>query len=337
LYRELLVFIENKEWREIMIRTIGFTNEKELVFDFPLSDIDAQNFLWYWVDFDEPSEEEVSLLHSFFHFHPLAIEDCLQGLQRPKINYYGDYAFFVLHAICHESLRAEELNMFFGGNYVVTFHLNKLRELDVVRENIIKNPTQWDGGHILIAYHLMDEIVSNLFPILYKIEDHLNDIEEQLLPTTVHLSKDLVFDVRRDLLRLRRSFIPMQELVNQMLNSEQLGLQANERAYFIDIHDDLLRLTDTLELNRDLTADIRDVQVAVNSNQMNRIMMTLTIISSVFIPLTFIAGIYGMNFEYMPELNWRFGYLAVLGTMLIIGVAMLLLFSHKGWLRIFKS
>ena len=320
-----------------MIRTIGFTDEKKLIFDFPLSEIHTQNFLWYWVDFDEPSEEEVSLLHSFFHFHPLAIEDCLHGLQRPKVNYYEDYAFFVFHAICRESLQAQELNMFFGENYVVTFHSNKLPELENVRESIIKNPTKWDGGHTLIAYHVMDEVVSNFFPILYKIEDHLNEIEERLSPTAVHLSKDLVFDVRRDILRLRRVFIPMQELLDQMLNSERLAFQANERAYFIDIQDDLLRLTDTLESNRELTADIRDVQLSINSNQMNRIMMTLTIISSVFIPLTFIAGIYGMNFEYMPELQWRFSYIAVLGLMLTIGIAMLLLFRHKGWLRIFRS
>ena len=318
-----------------MIRTIGFTDEKKLIFDFPLSEIHTQNFLWYWVDFDEPVEEEVSLLHSFFHFHPLAIEDCLQGLQRPKVNYYEDYAFFVLHAICHESLRAKELNMFFGENYVVTFHLNKIPELVNVRESIIKNPTKWDGGHTLIAYHVMDEVVNNIFPILYKIEDNLNDIEEQLSPTAVHLSKDFVFDVRRDLLRLRRTVIPMQELLDQMLNSERLALQANERTYFIDIQDDLMRLTDTLESNRDLTADIRDVQLSINSNQMNRIMMTLTIISSVFIPLTFIAGIYGMNFEYMPELHWRYSYIVVLGVMVVIGTTMLLLFKYKGWLRIY--
>lgn len=320
-----------------MIRTIGFTNEKKLIFDFPLSEIHTQNILWYWIDFDEPSEEELSLLHSFFHFHPLAIEDCLLGLQRPKINYYEDYAFFVLHAICQESMKAHELNMFFGENYVVTFHLNKLPELENVRKSIIGNPTKWDGGHTLVAYHVMDEVVSNYFPVLYKIEDHLNDIEEMLSPTSVHLSKDLVFDVRQDLLRLRRSIIPMQELLNRILNSERLAFQANELAYFIDIQDDLLRLSDTLELNRDLTADIRDVQLSINSNQMNRIMMTLTIISSVFIPLTFIAGIYGMNFDYMPELHWRFSYLAVLGVMLFIGISMLLLFRHKGWLRIFKS
>lgn len=320
-----------------MIRTIGFTDENKLIFDFPLSEVHTRAFQWYWVDFSEPSKEEVDLLHSFFHFHPLAIEDCVQGLQRPKINYYDDYTFFILHTIRPKSLKAEELSMFFGENYIVTFHLDEVPELENVRERIIKNPTKWSGGHTLIAYHVMDEVVNNYFPILYAIEDKLNDIEENISPSTVHLSMDFVFDVRRDLLRLRRTFIPMQELLYQMLNSDRLAFPVNEQAYFNIVHDHLLRLIEMLELNRDLTADIRDMQLSINSNQMNRIMMTLTIISSVFIPLTFIAGIYGMNFEYMPELHWRYSYAIVLGAMLVIGVSMLLLFKHKGWLRIFKS
>ncbi len=320
-----------------MIRTIGMTTERKLVFDFALTEINKQKMLWYWIDFDEPNKEETLLLDSFFHFHPLAIEDCLQGLQRPKLNYYEDYAFFVLHAINQENIKPQELNMFFGDNYIVTFHFNKLSELKNVRESIIQNPLEWEEGHTLVAYHVMDEVVNNYFPVIYKIEDHLNDIEDMLSPASVHLSNDFVFDVRQDLLRLRRSIIPMQELLNRILHSERLGLQANELTYFVDIQDDLLRLLDTIELNRDLTADIRDVQLSINSNQMNRIMMTLTIISSVFIPLTFIAGIYGMNFEHMPELNWRFSYLFVLLAMLAIGISMLLLFRKKGWLRIFKS
>lgn len=320
-----------------MIRTLGFTNNNELIFDFPLSEIRTGEFQWYWVDFDRPSEEETTLLHSFFDFHPLAIEDCLQGLQRPKLNYYDDYTFFVLHAVSGEELGANELNMFFGENYVVTFHFEQLTELEDARERIIRNPNKWDEGHVFTAYQVIDKIVDNYFPILYKIEDHLNDIEEKLSPTTIHLSMDFVFDVRSDLLRLRRTIIPMKELLYRMLNSEQLAFSKHERTYFSDIHDHLLRLAEILEMNRELTADIRDSQLSINSNQMNRIMMMLTIVSSVFIPLTFIAGVYGMNFDFMPELSWHYSYPLILVIMLTIGIAMLLWFKHKGWLGLFKS
>ncbi len=320
-----------------MIRTIGFTEENELISDFPLQDIHDRNFKWYWVDFDQPTSEEEVLLHSFFHFHPLAVEDSLYRLQRPKMDYYDDFTFFVLHSICQENWRAEELTMFVGNHYVVTFHATKLLELDTARDRISQNPTKWQQGHLFVAYQIIDKIVDDYFPILYKIEELLNEIEDTLSPSTVHLSMDSVFDVRSDLLQLRRTIIPMRELLYRIHSSERLGLSDNERVYFDDIHDNLLRLAEMLESNRELTADIRDSQLSINSNQMNRIMMMLTIISSIFIPLTFIAGLYGMNFVFMPELQWRYGYVIVLGIMLVTGISMLLWFKKKGWLRLFNS
>ncbi|MCZ2257786.1 magnesium/cobalt transporter CorA [Sporosarcina sp. G11-34] len=320
-----------------MIRTIGLTKENKLVFDFPLEDIHTQSFKWYWVDLDQPDAKEELLLHSFFHFHPLAIEDCFHRLQRPKMDHYDEYIFFVLHSICHESLKAEEVNLFLGKNFVVTFHYTKVLELERARERIAQYPNEWEQGHVLITHQIIDEIIDDYFPILYKIEDNLNEIEDTLSPSTVHLSMDSVFDVRSNLLKLRRTILPMRELLHRMISSERLGLSTNERAYYSDIYDKLLRLGDILESNRELTADIRDSQLSINSNQMNRIMMILTIISSVFIPLTFIAGIYGMNFEVMPELKWRYSYPVVIIGMLIIGGTMLLWFKRKGWLRLFKS
>lgn len=319
-----------------MIRTMGVTDDDELIFDFSLADMSSLSLQWYWVDFDRPDTDEESLLHSFFHFHPLAIEDCLYRMQRPKLDYYDEYAFFVLHTICHENLEAEELNLFLGENYIVTFHYNEMEELTKTREQWQKNSGNWERGHVFKAYQIIDNVVDHYFPILYKIEDHLNEIEDQLSPSTVHLSMDYVFEVRSDLLRLRRTILPMRELLYRILYSERLDLTSHERAYFSDIHDHLLRLGEMIEANRELTSDIRDSQLSINSNRMNSIMMTLTIISSVFIPLTFIAGVYGMNFEHMPELHWRFGYATVLGIMFILGAAMVIYFKYKGWLNIFK-
>jgi len=320
-----------------MIRTMGFTINNELIFDFPLDEIENKALQWYWVDFDQPTKREELLLHTFFNFHPLAIEDCLEGLQRPKLDYYGDYVFFVLHSIRHETLRPEELNLFLGKNFIVTFHYDDIEELSLSREKVIQNPQNWDNGAIFNAYQIIDKVVDNYFPIAYKIDDQLNEIEEQLSPKTVHLSMDYVFEVRSDLLRLRRTIFPMRDLLYRMLGSKQLNLSPSENLYFKDIHDNLLRLGEIIEENRELTADIRDSQLSINSNRMNSIMMTLTIISSVFIPLTFIAGVYGMNFDYMPELHWRFGYLFVLLAMLGSGLTMGMWFKHKGWLNMFKS
>ncbi|WP_438313163.1 magnesium/cobalt transporter CorA [Sporosarcina sp. FA9] len=320
-----------------MIHTMGLTEDDELIFDFPLEEISKRSLKWYWVDFDQPDTKEESMLHSVFNFHPLAIEDCLNRLQRPKVDYYDSYAFFVLHSICHKDLTAEELNLFLGENFIVTFHYNEIQELKKARERIIQNSNKWVRGHVFAAHHIIDEVVDHYFPILYKIEDHLDEIEDQLSPSTIHLSMNFVFEVRSDLLRLRRTIFPMRELLYRMLYSERLGLTPDEHVYFTDIYDHLLRLGEIIEANRELTSDIRDSQLSINSNRMNGIMMTLTIISSIFIPLTFIAGVYGMNFDFMPELHWKYGYLIVLVTMLILGTVMMMWFKHKGWLRIFKS
>jgi magnesium transporter len=320
-----------------MIRTMGLTDDDELIFDFALGEIRDLSLEWYWVDFDQPDPYEESFLHSFFQFHPLAIEDCLYRLQRPKLDYYDEYAFFVLHTICQDNLASEELNLFLGENYIVTFHYNKMEELTKTFEQWIRNPGNWERGHVFKAYQIIDNVVDHYFPILYKIEDHLNEIEDQLSPSTVHLSMDYVFEVRSDLLRLRRTILPMRELLYRILYSERLDLTSHERAYFSDIHDHLLRLGEMIEANRELTSDIRDSQLSINSNRMNSIMMTLTIISSVFIPLTFVVGVYGMNFDYMPELHWRYGYVIVVVAMFIIGGVMVMWFKYKGWLSIFKS
>ena len=320
-----------------MIRTMGLTEDNKLIYDFPLKDIHIQLFKWYWVDFEQPDTDEASLLHTFFQFHPLTIEDCLNRLQRPKLDFYDDYAFFVLHAINHETIQAEELNLYLGKNYVITFHYTMIQGLENARERIVQNPDKWKQGHVFVAHQIIDKVVDEYFPVLHKIEDHLNDIEDALSPSTVHLSMDSVFDVRSSLLQLRRTILPMRELLHRIISSERIELSTNEQAYFSDISDNLLRQGDILESNRELTADIRDSQLSINSNQMNRIMMILTIVSSVFIPLTFIAGVYGMNFNFMPELNWRYGYIIVLIVMLVIGSSMLALFKYKGWLGMFKS
>lgn len=320
-----------------MIRTVGETSEGKLLFDFQLEEMADLSLEWYWVDFDQPTAEEASLLHSHFHFHPLAIEDCLGRLQRPKLDYYEGYTFFVLHSICHNDLVAEELNLFLGDRFVVTFHFDRLQELDKAREMISRNPKKWERGHVYTAYEIIDKVVDQYFPILYNIEDHLDEIEDQLSPRNVHLSMDYVFEVRSDLLRLRRTIFPMRELLYRMLDSERLDFIPQEHAYFSDIYDHLIRLGEMIDSNRELTADIRDSQLSINSNRMNSIMTTLTIISSIFIPLTFIAGVYGMNFDYMPELHWKFGYPIVLVLMAVIGFSMGIWFKSKGWLGLDKS
>lgn len=320
-----------------MIRTFGVTTDSQLEMDFPLEDLNTKSFDWYWVDFDKPSADEWALLDSFFHFHPLAIEDCLHRLQRPKVDYYDGYQFFVVHTMNEETLEAEELDLFIGKNFVVTFHNTSVHELDLVREKLQRDAKFWERGAIYAMYQILDKVVDSYFPLVYKIEDHLNEIEDQMTFDMKHFSMDTVFEMRSDLLWLRRTILPMRDLMYRVLNSSRFDLQQHEYTYFADISDHLVKLTEIVESNRELTADIRDSYMAMNSNRMNRIMMILTIVSSIFIPLTFVAGVYGMNFENMPELEMKYGYFFALGAMILIGLSMLAWFKHKGWMSLFKQ
>ncbi|GEK35474.1 magnesium/cobalt transporter CorA [Kurthia sibirica] len=320
-----------------MIYTLGLTKDQKLLSDFPLEAIHDDKFEWYWVDFDAPTAKESQLLASFFQFHPLAVEDAISRLQRPKIDYYSDYHFTVIHRLNQQTIEAEEVNLFVSTKFVITYHKFHAPELELTRKRLLTHPKFWERGTIYIMYQIIDKIVDNFFPMIYNIEDHLNTIEDKLdYKNSVALMND-VFDLRNDLLHLRRTVLPMRDLLYSILSSKRLQLVPQEQAYFGDVHDHLVKLTEMVESNRELTADMRDSHMSMNAIRMNNIMMTLTIVSTIFIPLTFIAGIYGMNFINMPELEWHYGYFIVLGAMLLLGGSMLILFKKRGWLDFSKD
>jgi magnesium transporter len=176
----------------------------------------------------------------------------------------------------------------------------------------------------------MDKIVDDYFPSIEQIEDQINQIEI-LKPGPNFI--EALYEMRSQLLALRHIIMPMRELLYRVLNSERLVIPKEERLYFRDVDDHLLKLGEMIESNREITADMRDSFVSLNSNRMNTIMTTLTIIASIFIPLTFIVGVYGMNFDYMPELTWHWSYFAVWGGMLGIAAGMLIWFKMKGWFK----
>ena len=319
-----------------MIHTLAMTTQNALVYDVPLDELHDAQYKWFWVDFDCPSENEEMLLETVFQFHPLAIEDCLHELQRPKLDYYDDFQFLVIHTINEETLFAEEVNIFVSDKFVVTFHKHTVREITTVRKRLVSEKKLWGRGPIFVSYHLIDHIVDSYFPLVHKIEEYLNDLEDVLLYENNMRSMQHVLEFRTDLLQLRRTILPMSDLLYRIIRSYRFRLTKTEHAYFEDIHDHLVKLTHMIESNREMTADMRDSYMALNSNRMNSIMMLLTIVSTIFIPLTFIAGVYGMNFLHMPELNGKYNYFLVLGVMLFIGAAMLVWFKLKGWLDFFK-
>lgn len=316
-----------------MIRTMAITHDHKSELDLPLEQLSSPEIRWYWVDFISPTHEEVLLLESHFHFHPLTIEDCTHFLQRPKMDYYEGYHFFVLHAMNQKTLEPEEVDMFVGKNYVVTFHLKHQFEMDEAWNRMLGDSKLWAGGSFNCAHLVIDKLVDHFFPALHQIQDDLLQLENDIKFKSIERLMDEVYEIRGQLLKVRRSINPMRDLLYRIINSERVASQKDSLVYFTDIYDHLLKLSDMIESNREITADMRESYMSINSNRMNRIMKTLTTFTSIFMPLTFIVGIYGMNFDNMPELHWPFGYYAILVVMAMIGVGMVLWFRKKGWFK----
>jgi magnesium transporter len=316
-----------------MIRTVAVTKDFEKVHGVEVSQLVSGDFLWFWLDFDQPTDEEINLLRDPFHFHPLAIEDCMHHLQRPKLDYYDGYAFFVTQALNAESIEREEMDFFLSKQYCVSFHQQPATFIEEAWDRLLKEDhiEKWDPSHVF--YNCLDGMVDNYFPHVDQIDDKLNKIEENSAGRSMEaLLKDL-YETRHDLLSLRHTITPMRDLLYRIINSQRLTSIEGKIAYFSDIYDHLLKLTEMVEASRELATDIRDSYISLNSNDTNHIMKVLTVITTIFMPLTFIVGVYGMNFRYMPELTWKYGYFGTLLLMVIIAVWMTIWFKKKGWFK----
>ena len=213
----------------------------------------------------------------------------------------------------------------------MSYHSAELNELDEAWKSVKTDNKNWDKGPSYIAHKILDNIVDYFFPAVNKIQDKLDEIENNVSRKHTRQLMDEIFDIRSDLLKMRRTINSMRDLLYRIINSEKLIGFHEHKLYFSDIHDHLVKLSDMIVSNRELTSDMRDNYLSINSSRMNKHMMVLTVISSIFIPLTFIVGVYGMNFEIMPELTWKYGYLVILLVMAIIAIEMFLWFKRKGW------
>ncbi|MBD1383315.1 magnesium/cobalt transporter CorA [Metabacillus arenae] len=319
-----------------MIKAVVIKTNGEVVYDVPLKELKKEEVSWYWVDFERPTSQEVKQLSRFFHFHPLAIEDCLEYVQRPKMDNYEKYLFLVFHSIHQKTLEPEELDLFINQKFIVTFHKKPIRNLTNLWHKVKKDEVL-QTGPLQVMYQLTDLLVDDYFPPVYKHEDLLNDVEANTMDQSISELMEVIFDIRTEISKLRRTIIPMRDLLYRMISSSKVPKGEDQQIYFQDIYDHLLKLVEMIDANRELTADIRDSYLSISSDRMNRIMMTLTIISSIFLPLTFIAGVYGMNFQYMPELAGKHSYFIVLGVMVLISASMLYAFAKMGWFRFHKG
>ncbi len=275
-----------------------------------------------------------------FGFHPLALEDVINVHQRAKVEPYGEHLFIVtrLVAMTAEHLESEQISIFLGKNFVVTFQQRSGDSFDPLRERI-----RTGGGRIreagadYLAYALIDAVVDSYFPVVERFADRLDDLDEEVATGQSPSVTERIHDVRNDLLLLRRSVWPHRDALNELVR-DQHPVIADETCLFLrDCYDHTVQLIELLEVYREMCADLRDYYLSLVSNRMNDVMKVLTIIATIFIPLSFVAGLYGMNFNTalpgnMPELNWPYGYVAAISVMASIAFGMLIYFWRRGWI-----
>jgi magnesium transporter len=292
-----------------------------------------------WVHLHQCDEQEyTSILKDIFNFHPLAIEDTLStGYQPPKVDDFDDYLFVIVHAIETngetEDLTTEELNCFLGRNYLVTAsHSLHVTPVDEVWQRVLRDNRILERGADFLLHTILDAVVDEFLPFLDRIDDEVDRLEDQIILDPRPPALRRILELKHSILSLRRVASPQREVMMRLSRSEFALLSQQSQIYFRDVYDHLVRITDLSEGVRDVVSGTLDTYLTVSSNRMNEIMKTLTIVSTIFMPLTFVTGLYGMNFEFMPELHWRYGYLMVWVIAFLLIVGMLWLFRRRKWL-----
>ncbi len=291
---------------------------------------------FFWLDLTSPGREELARLRDLFHFHPLALEDSESFHQRPKLDDYGDHVFLVFYGASQDQPgkdRLREVHLYVSGQYLVTVHRDQLPPLEREREQL--------EGRVLhseqfLIYRVLDALTDSFFPLLADMDDEIDTLEAAVLedPTDEQLQR--LFALKRELVAMRKVVTPQRDLFARGIDqlAQLPGLQLDERDYFRDIYDHLIRISDLIDSYRDLLSGATDLYLSTVSNRQNEVMKQLTVIATVFLPLSFITGFFGQNFGYMVNHlispTWTFWVIGI-GSMVLTCMALVVFFRRKGW------
>ncbi len=326
-----------------MIRVLYRHRSGALVDDLPIAQVpsalrDPQARIW--VDVESASHEEQRMvLSELFHFHVLAVEDVINEIHVPKMDDYGVYLFLVFHSLTagdeRMDIHTKEIDVFVGPNYLVTTHelpsytINKMWNKEYHQERGLTR------GIALLLYEILDRQVDSYMNLLDNFEtriEELGDILFKLKPSEENAVLNEILTAKSSALRLRRILVPQREVFEHLAHDDLSAIPTEARIYFQDLFDHITRFAGLAESMRDLVQSTMTTHLTVSSNRLNEVMKVLTIISTIFMPLGFVAGVYGMNFQYMPALSWRWGYPLVWVIFFIIAGAMILFFRRRRWI-----
>jgi magnesium transporter len=321
-----IIDYDEKQFQEKEVETID-----EI---FPFSDTSTAT----WINLDGIYQlDNIEKIGKHFKIHPLVLEDIMNTGQRPKMEDFGDYLFLVLKMLSYDEeeneTKTEQVSLILSSKFVISFQESEGDVFDPIRERI-----RTDRGRIrkmgvdYLAYSLIDAIVDNYFVVLEKIGERIEDIEDELVKNPTPEVLHTIHRLKRELIFLRKSVWPLREVISRLERWESPLIDKSIDIYLRDVYDHTIQVIDALETFRDMLSGMLDIYLSSISNRMNEVMKVLTIIATIFIPLTLVVGIYGMNFRYMPELDWVWSYPMVYMIMLAISAVMLVYFRRKKWL-----
>ena len=273
-----------------------------------------------------------------YKLHPLSVEDILNVSQRSKIEDFDDYIFITLKILSWEhklgKMNTEQLSLVIGQNFVLSFSEGPFPAFNLIRERLRTGHSVHllENGSDYLAYRLMDITIDQYFVVLEKISDKIENIEENIITSPTQQNARDIFHLKHKILLLRKAVWPIREEISHLLQADHKFITSFTRLYLRDLYDHVVQAIDAVETLRDMVSSIMDIYLSLVTNKMNEIMKVLTIISTIFIPITFVTSLYGMNFKYMPELDWHYGYPGALVVMGLISCGMLLFFRRKKWI-----
>jgi magnesium transporter len=288
-----------------------------------------------WINLDGLHNQDViETIQKHFNLHSLLIDDVLSD-QRPKAEEFDEYLFFtlkMLYKIEGESIDYEQISFVLGKNFLISFQEKEGDLFDGFRDRI-----RLDQGRVrkkqadYLLYRLIDIIVDNYYNVLDRVGDLIEEMEEIVYENPSTQSFNKIQALKKELIFLRKALYPLRDALSKIIKGESEFVQEENLRFFSDVYDHVAHIIDSLDTYKDLTSNLLDIHINAMNNKLNEVMKVLTVISTIFIPLTFIVGVYGMNFDIMPELKWEYGYYTVWGVMLVIVLGMLAFFRHKKW------
>jgi magnesium transporter len=291
-----------------------------------------------WINIDGVHDPDlINRLGNAYGLHPLILEDIMTTSQRPKMEDLGTSIYVVLKMIeldgAGTEIATDQLSLVFGTNFVLSFQEKPGDMFDPIRERLRQGKGRIRKmGPDYLAYALLDAVVDHYFVVLESLGERIEALEEELVTDPRRETLHEIHGLKREMLFLRKSVWPLREVLARLERAESDLVKETTGIFFRDVYDHTIQVIDNIETFRDMLSGMLETYLSSVSNRMNEVMKVLTIIATIFIPLTFLAGVYGMNFQHMPELRWRYGYFFVWGIMLVVGGGMLILFRRKKWL-----